>query len=319
MKKRYCLTCIISVLILSVYPLYMGVRVVWEMLQNGAVISENYPKYLIPYTPISLALLIGALLLPLLKRLTQMRSIIVLSLTSLGVFFIAELLFENMLIITDNANTTLESWQMYMCYMSPAGYATRTWTPVDVLIGDYSPLFKLHFYMISVIIILTGINCMLWFAREAEAPDPQKRKALVLQAISSAIFLGLCVFACFTAFFRTGELYISAVSAILMSAFFVILGVNAAIFAGSFLLTKPKKYAIGVPVALSVIVTLLMYLGETLLLSGNLYRFGRGRFFESCMGLALAPVDILIVCVSGCVSACIFTALTRKAKSRSIK
>ena len=64
--KKYYLFSFIGVLIASFYPLYMGIGVLCDAIRNGYVLKENYPKYVIPYTPICLALLIGVIIMPLL-------------------------------------------------------------------------------------------------------------------------------------------------------------------------------------------------------------------------------------------------------------
>ena len=53
-RLYYFFACV-GVLIASYYPLSMGVRVVADMLLSGTVLKENYPKYIIPYTPIAVA------------------------------------------------------------------------------------------------------------------------------------------------------------------------------------------------------------------------------------------------------------------------
>jgi len=98
------------------------------------------------------------------------------TLISLLVFFVSELLLENMVIITDNVTTTLESWQMF------------------VLIGDYSPAFKIHFYAISVVLIITLVNCFYGFAKIIVTKDKRRLKALIFQALLTVLFLGLCIF-----------------------------------------------------------------------------------------------------------------------------
>jgi len=202
-----------------------------------------------------------------------------------------------MVIITDNVTTTLESWQMFMCYVPPESVRTRTWKPVDVLIGDYSPAFKIHFYAISVVLIITLVNCFYGFAKIIVTKDKRRLKALIFQALLTVLFLGLCIFACFTAFFRDGEITVSAVSAILMSLFFVVFGLTSAymrfIFGG-----KKKTLAVLLPSIVASAVTIVMYIGEMVLLSGHLYRFGTGFLFEEFPGIVLAPVDILVIVAS---------------------
>ena len=63
-SKYYLFSCV-GVLLASCYPLSMGVRVISDMIINGTVYKENYPKYIIPYTPICLAVFIGVLTMPL--------------------------------------------------------------------------------------------------------------------------------------------------------------------------------------------------------------------------------------------------------------
>ena len=69
--NRYYLLSCIGVLIASYYPLSMGVRVIADMIIDGTVLKENYPKYIIPYTPICIAIIIGVLLMPLCIKLLK--------------------------------------------------------------------------------------------------------------------------------------------------------------------------------------------------------------------------------------------------------
>ena len=66
-KKYYLFACI-GLLIVSFYPLWMGVRVVTDMIVDGTVMKENYPKYIIPYTPVAIAVIVAVCLMPLLLK-----------------------------------------------------------------------------------------------------------------------------------------------------------------------------------------------------------------------------------------------------------
>ena len=66
------------------------------------------------------------------------------------------------------------------------------------------------------------------------------------------------------------------------------------------------------------VLTLIMYIGEMILLSGHLYRFGSGFLFDGLAGIVLAPIDILIIIASGCINATICYAIS-KTKSKPIK
>lgn len=318
MKKNtriyYWLSCA-GVLLASYYPLSMGVRVVTDMITDGTVLKENYPKYIIPYTPICLAILIGVLLMPLCAKLLKRFALAGGGAVAVGAFFIFEILFEQNVVVTATTTVSkLEDWQMFMCYMPLETYKTQT--AVDILMGNYSPAFKVHFYVISVVLILAILNSIYGFGRMIATGEKKRLKSLILQSACALAFLGLCILACFTAFWRDGSIRVSALSAILMSAFFILLGVTTGVFAGSFLLGKRKFLSVGIPAILSAGMTLVMYIGEMILLNGHLYRFGEGFLFDSIPGIVLSPADVLIVLASGGATAVLFTLLNKKSAAK---
>ncbi|MCH5191199.1 MAG: hypothetical protein J1F23_03450 [Oscillospiraceae bacterium] len=313
--RRFYIFSLIGVVIVSAYPIYMGVKVIAEMVKNGAVPIESYPKYVIPYTPIAITLILGVMLIPLFQRLSEKLSFLFGAVFSIGIFFVAERLMETKILVLAQEAVFLESWQMGLCYVPPEQFETRTWEAVDVLLGGYSPAFKLHFYLISVVLIISLLNCFYGFAKMIRYENYKRKKALILQSITSLAFLGMCIWACFTSFYRTGELTVSAVSAVLMAVFFALLGVTMGILVGSFTLGKKSTLSILLPTAISVLTTLAMYIGEMILLSGNLYRFGEGFFFNGLTGLVLAPADLLIILISGVVTAFICKTVNRSKSS----
>lgn len=323
--NRFWLFSCLGVLAASFYPLYMGARVVSDMITSGEVLKENYPKYIIPYTPICIALLIGVLIIPLCIKLFKRFALLSSSAVSVSAFFAAETLFERKVVVTSTETTaTLADWQMFLCrYVSPEEFAgetitqIRTETPVDILIGEYNPAFKLHFYIISVVIILSLLNCFYGFAQIIKANDKKRFSALILQLVSSIAFLGLCILACFTAFWRDGSIMVSPLSAALMAVFFILLGLTVGIYTGSFLLGKPEFISVAIPSIASSLSTFLMYVGEMILLHGHLYQLGTGFLFERIPYLPLAPVDIFIIMISGFITALIFKPINKSSKART--
>ncbi len=319
---RYWLLSCLGVLCVSYYPLYMGVRVISDMIAEGTVLKENYPKYIIPYTPISIAIIVGVLLMPLFIKLCKKFALAVGGFLATALFFAAELLFEQKVVVsTAETVTKLEDWQMFMCYVPPEGWGEtvtkyKTQTAVDILMGEYNPAFKLHFYIISVVLIVTILNCLYGFGQIIKNGDKKRLKSLILQSICSLIFLGLCLLACFTAFWRDGSIQVSPLSASLMAVFFVLLGVTFGVFTGSFLLGRRKMISVLIPSVIASAMTLLMYIGEMILLNGHLYRLGSGILFESLPGIVFAPIDLLIILLSGCITAWIFALLNRNIRSK---
>ena len=210
---------------------------------------------------------------------------------------------------------------MYMCAVFPTAVyreefptaVYREETAVDILMGNYNPAFKLHFYIISVVLILAVLNCLYGFAQTVISGDTSRCKSLIVQSVCTAVFLGMCILACFTAFWRDGNLAVSPLSAMLMTVFFILLGVTAGVFVGSFLLGKRRSVSIAVPTAVSAGMTLLMYIGEMILLNGHVYQFGQGVFFESLPVIVLAPVDMAIILASGGITAIAAAWLNKKA------
>ena len=304
--NRYYLCSLAGVLIASFYPIWMGVKVVSDMIRFGTVYAEDYPKYIIPYTPIALAVIIGVALMPILVKKLEKLALAAGTGISLIVFFASELMLESMVTVTRTVTgivSSLEGWQMYMCYIPPEGFEERTWTEVDVLMGEYSPAFKLHFYVISVVLIISILNCFYGFAKMIVTGDTSRKKTLILQSVASAAFLGMCIWACFTAFYRNGDITVSPLSAVLMCAFFLLFGVTVGIYVASFTIGKKKLFSVWLPSLSASAVTLVMYIGEMVLLSGNLYRFGEGFVFDPIPGIALSLFDILIVLLSGAITA----------------
>lgn len=313
--RRCWLICLLIVLALSVYPLMMGLKILHGVLFFGGVSAADYPKCVIPYTPISLAVLMGVLVMPWFIRRMR-RPILAGSALALAVFFASELLLENVM-VRGWVTTRLESWQMFMCYqpitravdMTHAMRVPAALTEVELLMGEYTPLFKLHFYMISIVLILGTLHCLYGFARAAYTGDWSCLRLLIAHAAVTGAFLALCVLACFTAFFRDGSLLVSPLSAGLMAVFFILLGVTAGLILGNVLQGRKLAWA----ACASSVVTLLMYLGELVLLNGHLYRFGQGFFFDGMGALVLAPADVLIILLSGALCGALLRALQKDA------
>lgn len=311
---KYYILSVIGTLLVSFYPLYMGVKVVRDMALDGVVQAENYPKYVIPYTPVSLAIIIGVALMPLMIKFAKKSALLPATVLSVGVFLASELMLENMVIVEESM---LGDWQMWMCTVPSWASETVRRTAAEVLVGDYNPMFKLHFYVIAILIILSFLNCFYGFGQMIKTKDKSRLVPLVLQSVFSVLFLELCIIACFTAFFRGYSLFISPLSGFLMGLFFVTFGVTAGVYIGSFIYQKSRKIAVLIPSAVAIATTILMYIGEMILLDGSLYRIsGNTDFFRRIviggLEIQLAPVDLMIIILSGLFTGLIMLLITKK-------
>ncbi len=313
--KKYWLFSLCGVLLISAYPIYMGVSVICDMVRYGTVYSDDYPEYIIPYTPIALSVIVGVIFIPVLLKLFKKYALWVGTAISTMIFFVSELMLENSITVTRTITgsfSQLKDWQLAMCAVTPEVFESGQITEVDILMGEYSPAFKMHFYVISIVLIISVLNCFYGFGKMIYTGDKSRFKSLIIQSISSVAFLGMCIWACFTAFYRTGDIKISALSATLMSAFFILFGLTFGIYIVSFTFKKKKTLSVLLPSLSASVVTLVMYFGETILLNGHLYRFGNGFFFEEIPFIVLAPVDIVVILTSGIITSIVANAIGEK-------
>ena len=89
--SRYYVMTVLGVLLASCYPFFMGICVIRDMLVSGTVFKEDYPKYIIPYTPICIAVLTGVLQLPLRANQTKRFAQIACSVAAKAVLLVLEL------------------------------------------------------------------------------------------------------------------------------------------------------------------------------------------------------------------------------------
>jgi len=288
----------------SVYPIIMGVRVLAAYIKFGGVDASNYPKYVIPYTPICIALIISVALLPLIVRLCKKFALLTVSLLALALFFGAELGFEKIVVF---GGTDIQSWQLYMCAVTPQVQQTIG----DALTAQYSPAFKIHFYVISALIILSVITVIHGYLKMVQDKMFDKKVPLITQLISVCVFIGLCILACFTAFYRTGELTVSPLSAFLMILFFIVFGAAFGVYAGTLLYGRKTAVAIVIPSVIAVLAAIIMYIGELVLLGGVLYKFGDMFLFTPLIG-PFAVADILVILLSGAIAFLILFAIRKR-------
>ena len=381
----------------------MGIVLLTACLQNGGINATDYPKYIIPYTPISIALIVCvALLLPAYKHLKK-YTLPVLSIIAIILFLGTEMAFEKVTVFSGTASENteitfsfaaddnedsefyyykvtlinesgktetrivtlnkaetdekIETWQWFLCVAPPSSMIEQSRISIvlesitdgevidiqkiseeqlmealaeeplaeeqiteqklfkNPYITKYSPIFKMHFYIISVIIDLVVLGVVYGFYKMSHEELYQKKKPLIVQLISVIVFVGLCILACFTAFYRTGEIIVSPISAVLMALFFVVYGVTAGVYSGTWLYGKRKLVSMIIPAFIATATTVIMYIGEMVMMDWNLYRFGEGVLFDPIGTFLLAPIDCMIVLVSGAITYLILSLITTSKNS----
>ena len=65
----------------------------------------------------------------------------------------------------------------------------KDWEVVKSLVADYSPAFKLHFYIISLVLIVSFLNSFYGFGKIVLTGNKDRLKSLVIQSVFSVLFL----------------------------------------------------------------------------------------------------------------------------------
>jgi len=311
-SKQCYLFSLGAVLLASIYPIYMGVVLLISYLQNGGIDMADYPRYIIPYTPICISLIICVSLLPFIYKLCKKYTLLFASILGAGLFLVTEILFEQVAVFTDySSKMEIGTWQLLSCLMTPRAEISL-WNSLSL---KYNPAFRVHFYAIALLIVLSVVGVIYGFYKMTYTRNFEIKKPLITQLISVVIFIGLCILACFTAFFRTGEIDLSPLSAFLMIVFFLIFGITAGVYTGTWLYGKRKLLSIIIPSVIAMLVTVVMYIGEMVMLGWNLFRYGRGLFvFNSIGSCPLAPIDFVVIALSGIITCFVLHIIRKKEK-----
>lgn len=296
--RNFYLLSLLVVALASVYPIYMGVVTMSSYLQNGSIEVADYQKYIIPYTPICIALIASIALMPLIFKLFSRHTLPVISFIGTVLFFVFELGFEQIKVIEGYVKMPIESWQLSLCMATPEVLKSIG----EPIYAANNPAFKIHFYIISLVIILAVLNVIYGFSKMIREQDFGKKRPLIAQAVSVVMFIGLCILACFTSFYRNGTINISPLSAVLMSVFFIVFGITVGIYCGSVFYGKSKLLSKIIPSITASLTTLIMYIGELVLTGGVLFKYGKGFLFEPIKAIPFSVADIVIILISGMIT-----------------
>lgn len=313
MKKQYLrfyLLSIFAILLDASYPVYMGGVILAAYFKQGYVAAADYPKYIIPYAPISIALIMVVLLMPVIYRQFKKHGLLAASILGTAVFALTELGFERIPVLENptSLKLPLESWQYSLCVATPEVLRSIGQPPY----AQNNPAFKLHFYLIALVIIQTVINVLWGLTKMIKKQDFTRKRPLIAQLVCTSVFLGLCILACFTAFYRNGTLNISPLSAVLMGTFFVVFGVTFGTYLGSIFYGRKGVLSVNLPALSAMATTLMMYVGELILMDGKLFILGKGSLFRPLRGIPLAVIDFIIITLSGVITYFIMKLLNRE-------
>jgi hypothetical protein len=97
--RKFYLLSLLMLILTSAYPIYMGIVTLITYFQKGFVDAKEYPKYIIPYTPLCIAILVAVALMPILFKLCKKYTLLVSSALGSVVFFLSEFGFEKIKVL----------------------------------------------------------------------------------------------------------------------------------------------------------------------------------------------------------------------------
>ena len=289
-SKNVYVFSLLCIVVMAIYPLFMGGKTIFLLIQNGSVKAEEYERYIIPYAPIAISLVFVFAFYQLIRKLAKRYALPISTVIGYLVFFASEIFFEKIEVFFKGSIQTLDDFQSLLCY--------RPAILDDLLFSEKSISYKVHFYLISLAIIAMILCLLDSLYRFYADQDTSRKKPFFVSLVCTFIFIGLCILTNFTSFFRTSSTYLSPASAILTSLFFITFSLCMGMYFACIFFGKRKTLSIYIPIVITTIMCLLMYVGEMSLLGGDLYRFGGSFMFQPFLSQPLAPIDIIVIIIS---------------------
>ena len=310
--RRFYIGSLLLLVMVSAYPIYMGFSVLFgsQYQQAGFIYREDYPKYIIPYTPMCVAILIAAILLPIIRRFAKRIALLLDSLLGIAIFLVLERFFEQIQVVDFLApgdGLPVSSWQYSLCIATPQVLQSIG----EAAYADRNPAYKMHFYMIAMVIILCVLGILYGYMRVFKEGRSEKKRPLLLQTVCVSVFVGMCILACFTAFFREGMINLSPLSAFLTGSFFLLFGITFGAYFAVFLYGKRPLFSVIIPALCAAVTTICMYIGELILMGGELFIFGKGWFFYPLGKIPFSFCDLLIIAAAGVLTGLIAKVLNK--------
>ena len=109
--KKFYFISLGALTLACAYPIYMGIVTLVSYINKGFIDVVDYRKYVIPYTPICIALIVSIALLPVVFKLCKKHTLLATSVLGTVLFFIAEICFEQIEVRTINLVYQLAAMQ----------------------------------------------------------------------------------------------------------------------------------------------------------------------------------------------------------------
>lgn len=290
---------ILTLLILFAVFGYSIVRAFYYLFAGVNTFSGtlyNLPQWIIPYAPIGLSLILVTILIRPLRIFEDEILHAISFIAGIAAFAGFELLFEKIPALSNEKLADIYSAQTALC-IAPVKEFYPTGVP-----ELFSPVVRIHFYVVSILLILIFTKVIL----DGFLAVENKRgfsSAYFVRLTAGVVLLFICIIGNITDFFRNGSRDLPLASVILIISFFIVQSVVMGLVVVGFC----KQNYIVAPIV-SVLTCIVVYIGEYFVLGGYFYRLGKGAFFNGIfssgqtINSSLAPADICVILLSGLLS-----------------
>ena len=230
---------------------------------------------IIPFAAVSAAILLGFLLTPMLKNRLAIFAV------ATGIFVGLELYVSQIAARLDLTNLLLTS--------------RRGFTPAEIAVLSLDMAIawtvRMHYYVFSIIFILSVLNLLYWLAINKES-KPNKRN-IVIQSIVVVSYALAYIFVRTMQHADPDTLLLTGWSVLNAAICFALAAIAAGLCAASF--TRFKGFGKYIPSILSVSSILVLYAAQYVMLGGNLYLYHENAVITIFLRILITATPAIIV------------------------
>ena len=182
--KGFYWTVLFLLLIISAYPVYLGIRVLVLHFQNTSIQPEDYAHLVIPYAAVCSSLLITTILYPLLSKLPK-YSVAAASILGLGLFAVMEWYIEGLTIFAPKAQSAFQ-WQL----VQNIGITDTTLAFHKLFDNTY----RIHYLVVSLLLILLVTDMVYSYGRLISSKDRPKKISFTCSFFNRTLYFTLYCF-----------------------------------------------------------------------------------------------------------------------------
>jgi len=243
----------------------------------------------IPFAAALTAILIGFLFLPLLWHMSMLKKRIIVSIGAIGIFLglglysemIAARLDAVYLVVTSRMMPLPTTIDLLAPRRTIQLAATIPWT------------VRIHYYVFSVIFILTILNFLYTLANALYTDGKHDKKSIFLHGIATGCYALAYFFVRVMQYENHATLHLTRGSVLNAAICFILAAIAVGLWCGSFV--QYKRWGKIAPPALSVITVLALYVAQYAMLDGNFYLYSYNIAVTVLLRILILAIPSIIV------------------------